>query len=128
MRDGVLLPLIDKRLKVGVTLWYDILFRIRASYGDDRESEGAILNRYVEPDRLIIEDLGVTTGKGNSESDFSTRTLWWILEQRIYKGRPTYFTSNKNPYEILGSFDDRVYSRICGHCHQIEVQGKDRRQ
>lgn len=109
---------------------YELLCsRIRSSYQQNApETEFQIVKAYVEPDILLLDDVGTTVSPGKQESDFSLRTLLNILDQRLRRYKATFITSNKSVEQLAASFDERIASRIQQICEVIHCEGKDRRQ
>jgi DNA replication protein DnaC len=107
--------------------WDQVCMEIRATYNGAGGSDIGIIERLGDVDRLIIEDLGTKVALGRQESDFTVSVFWLILDNRVEFCRPTYITSNKSLEEIRGSFDDRIFSRILGHCEVIRIAGRDKR-
>lgn len=108
---------------------YDILCsRIRASYqNQSQESEYEIVNSLLKPHKLIIDDVGTTVSNARQETDFSLRIFLTIINERLMRCKPTFFTTNK-PLEELGkSFDERVASRLQEICVIFQMTGSDLR-
>jgi DNA replication protein DnaC len=107
--------------------WDKVCMDIRGTYNGAGGSDIGIIEQLTAADRLIIEDLGTKVALGKQESDFTVSVFWLILDNRVEFCRPTYITSNKSLEEIRGSFDDRIFSRILGHCEVIRIAGRDKR-
>ena len=106
-------------------VWDRFLINLRSTYDTYAASEAKTLQRYLDCDLLIIEDVGATT-KGQ-ESDYARRILTTILDYRKEQEKPTFYTSNKNIDELAASFDNRIGSRL-GMFLTIELGGRDKRQ
>ncbi|MEN6334077.1 MAG: ATP-binding protein [Phycisphaerales bacterium] len=110
-------------------IWDDLLLEIRDSFRPrSHESESAILRRMVDAPVLMLDDVGVLTSIGATESDFSTKVFLHILDRRLEACRPTFITSNKSVENLGASFDQRIYSRLLQACQVIRLAGRDRRQ
>ena len=105
----------------------DLCLEVRETYTSG-QSEAAIVQKYREPDVLLVEDLGTSVGVGGQESDFSLRLLLLILDYRIEHLKPTYFSTNKSIDDLTAGFDARVTSRLHQACEIIPVTGQDRRK
>lgn len=71
---------------------------------------------------LVIDDLGV------AQNTKFTDTIWYeILNFRIERKLPTFFTTNLSPQGIAESFDERFRSRIKGSTRIFLVKGTDYR-
>lgn len=70
-------------------------------------SETQAIEALVEPDLLILDEVGVQFG-----SEFERNTLFDILNERYERRRPTLFLSNLNKEEITGFLGERVMDRI----------------
>jgi DNA replication protein DnaC len=107
------------------TRFGDMLTHVRSTYqtkADQTEEE--VIKEYVKKDLLVIEDIGSTTSK--EETDFSVRILTDVLDNRQEHLRPTWLTSNKSLDEIGKTFDARIKSRL-SMGRVLCLQGKDRR-
>jgi DNA replication protein DnaC/primosomal protein DnaI len=115
------------RLNVKRVQWDRLCLEVRATFGGNG-SEIAVLKKYTDCDKLLIEDIGATTSVNSQESDFALRTLLLILDDRIENCKPTFITSNKSPEQIGKSFDNRIESRIYASCVIQAVSGEDKRR
>lgn len=73
---------------------------------DDRKQ--SFINPLLDSNLLIIDDLG-------TESIFRNITLeylYTVLNERMYKGKLTMFTSNLSQDELLSRYGERIYSRL----------------
>lgn len=104
----------------------DLLSDIRASYSGNSLSESQILHKLKSVRFLFIDDLG-TTASLNTESDFSLRTLFNVLDHRINFMLPTFLSTNKTVEELGKGFDQRILSRIAGACQILNLSGNDKR-
>lgn len=104
--------------------WFGL--EIRSTYQKSATAtELAITNKYVDPEYLFIDDVGVTAT--DKESEFSRRTFTTLLNRRINHQKPTFITSNKSLGGLAKSFDARIASRLAFACVSYELKGKDRR-
>lgn len=88
------------------------------------EFKNDTLMKCIDVDLLVIDDFGTEKG-----TDFQLEKLFMILESRWKEYKPIIFTSNLSLDEISRKYNDkeRLYSRICGTCNIIDVDGKDMR-
>lgn len=115
--------------KVRRIIWERLTLEIRGTYKrGDATTELDIIQPLIDCDVLIIEDLGCSTSENCLESDFNLRVLLTILDARYEACRPIWFTSNKSIVYLGESFDERIASRISGHCEPICLEGVDRRR
>jgi DNA replication protein DnaC len=103
--------------------WERFLSGLRAGYGSKAGQADRQILQTMNAAVLLIDDLSI----GQSESEFSLKTLYSILDYRIEHGLPTFFCANRNPDEIGKAYDHRIASRIKGHCQILHYAGKDRR-
>lgn len=111
----------------------ELMRRIKDSFShrDSYYTEQRMVELLVEADLLVIDDLGAETGaigSGNGATDFTTRTLYAILNGRINK--PTIFTSNLNSKGIKSMYDSKLVSRMFkganGHVVEFKNTGDKR--
>jgi DNA replication protein DnaC len=103
--------------------WERFLSGLRASYGIKAGETDRLIMQTMNAAVLLIDDLSI----GGVESEFSLKTLYSILDYRIEHGLPTFFSANRTPDEIGKAYDQRIASRIKGHCQILHYDGKDRR-
>lgn len=70
------------------------------------ETEDSILSPYLKADIVVIDDPGI------SNSDFSKRILFQIIDGRVEQLKKTVLTSNLSLEKIKGIVGERVFSRI----------------
>jgi len=83
-----------------------ILSEIQKSWNDRSESESTIIDKYITPRVLIIDDFGARSGK-----DWMDEKFLMIIDARYSDGKVTIFTSN---YRIdrLPFNDSRITDRL----------------
>ena len=74
---------------------------------DADESESDIIRQLVEPDLLILDEVGVQFG-----SEFERNLMFDILNERYENHRPTLLISNLNPADVKAFLGERVYDRL----------------
>lgn len=82
--------------------------RVKDSWSkDSSETEGAVIRLLVQPDLLILDEIGVQFG-----SEFEKNLLFDIMNERYEKHRPTLLLSNLAAKEIKAFLGERVYDRL----------------
>lgn len=74
---------------------------------DSQESETDVIDILVEPDLLILDEIGVQFG-----SDFEKNLMFDILNERYEKSRPSLLLSNLTAQEVKAFLGERVYDRL----------------
>lgn len=85
----------------------NIVRRIRSTWRDTSETEGALFKRYEELDLLVIDEVGV--GKG---SDNERNIAYEIINRRYCAIKPTVVVSNCNAQLMSNYIDERSVSRL----------------
>jgi DNA replication protein DnaC len=82
--------------------------RVKSSWRNDSgESEGDVIKLLVQPDLLILDEIGVQFG-----TDFEKNLMFDILNERYENKRPTLLLSNLPPSEVKNFLGERVYDRM----------------
>lgn len=82
--------------------------RVKDSWrNDSNESETDVIDLLVEPDLLILDEIGVQFG-----SDFEKNLMFDILNERYEKSRPSLLLSNLTADEVRAFLGERVYDRL----------------
>ncbi|MBE6645078.1 MAG: hypothetical protein E7612_06860 [Ruminococcaceae bacterium] len=79
--------------------------RFKSGYGP-YEPKG---DKYLECEFLIIDDLGT-----EFVNQFTLSCLYNLINTRQNKGLATLISTNLSATELLGKYEDRIYSRIMG--------------
>lgn len=74
---------------------------------DSKESETDVIDMLVEPDLLILDEIGVQFG-----SDFEKNLMFDILNERYEKSKPSLLLSNLTATEVKAFLGERVYDRL----------------
>lgn len=84
-----------------------------------------ILNKYINCDFLVIDDLGTEPKLNNVTEEY----LYLILSERLAKNKNTAITTNLTLEQIRDVYGDRVFSRIANQhsCVLIKMNGEDLR-
>ena len=80
--------------------------KFRAGFkGEEPKSD-----KYLECELLIIDDLGA-----EYQTQFSISCLYTLINTRINKGLNTIISTNLSDAQLSGTYDGRIYSRLCGN-------------
>lgn len=74
---------------------------------DSDESESDVMNILVEPELLIIDEIGVQFG-----SEFEKNFMFDVLNSRYENHRPTLLLSNLSVAEVKAFLGERIYDRL----------------
>lgn len=86
----------------------DAICTIRETYHKDSQiSEREAIARLVEPELLILDEVGVQSG-----SDHEKQTLFNIINKRYENSKPTILISNLEVEELSKYVGERVMSRM----------------
>ena len=88
--------------------------------GTDPEELRAELDRYMNCDLLILDDLGT-----EMSTAFTTSTLYDLLNTRVRSGKKTIISSNLGPDEIRRRYSPQIASRLAGDFTLLRFVGKD---
>ncbi len=98
-----------------------LLSEIQASWDDKDTSTHKIIENYIKPNLLIIDDLGE---KGNKE--WINNNMFLIIDKRYQERKPTVFTSNYDIMEL--PLDTRLTDRLTETCRNIKLPNESIRQ
>lgn len=85
-----------------------MMLRLKDSFRrDSAESEKSIVDLMVQPDLLILDEIGVQFG-----TEFEKNALFGILNERYEKRRPTLLLSNLTVLEVKAFLGERIYDRL----------------
>jgi DNA replication protein DnaC len=85
------------------------------------ESHAFALDRYLEVDFLILDDVGAVKG-----SDFITENTTRLVDHRWSRRLPTIYTTNLDADGLETAVGERVLSRLAD-ATLVELDGPDRR-
>ncbi|MCE9657789.1 MAG: ATP-binding protein [Burkholderiales bacterium] len=84
-----------------------IVRRIRnAWHRDAEETEGAAIARFVQPELLALDEVGI------SSTDGELAHLFDVLDARYQDARPTLLASNLNVSQLREALGDRLFDRL----------------
>lgn len=86
----------------------DLMLEVRSTYGGgNSEREGTVIQQYVRPSLLVLDEVGVTAG-----SDHEKATIFHVLNKRYLARRPTILVTNLAAPELKAFIGERVYDRL----------------
>ena len=101
----------------------DLLLEIKSAFEpDSRMNEADIIDKYVDMDFLVIDDLGA-----EYLTDWVISTFYRIIDRRFREAVPTLITTNLSNEEIEARFGARIASRISNYT-MVRLQGRDYRK
>lgn len=105
---GIGMHLLGKRRPVLFTTVQRAIRRVRDTWSrDSHETESQAVATLVQPDLLILDEVGVQSG-----SDFEKHLLFDILNERYEKRRPSLLLSNLELDDVRGYLGERVFDRL----------------
>lgn len=85
-----------------------MVWRVKDSFRHgSTESEKGVVDLMVQPDLLILDEVGVQYG-----TEFEKNLMFGILNERYEKRRPTLLLSNLPVAEVKAFLGERVYDRL----------------
>lgn len=105
---GIGMHLLGKRRPVLFTTVQRAIRRVRDTWGrDSHETESQAVATLVQPDLLILDEVGVQSG-----SEYEKNLLFDILNERYEKRRPSLLLSNLELAEVRAYLGERVFDRL----------------
>lgn len=92
-------------------------------FGYDRGESSTAVEKYFSCDLLIIDDLGTEL-----INQFSTSSLYNLLNSRLVKNKATIINTNFTRDELRKKYQDRITSRIFGEYTVLPFLGTDIRE
>ena len=92
----------------------------RFGRGEQEEAAEAALNRLMNCDLLILDDLG--TEMTNS---LTVAGLYELVNARLTSGKKTIISTNLAPTELAGRYSPQISSRILGDYEVLRFTGED---
>ncbi len=86
----------------------------------DQHRRGRTVERLIECDLLIVDDLGTEIG-----NQFTVSSLYNLLSNRLNRGRSMIINTNLNQSEIRSRYSDRIASRLFGEFTPLLFRGRD---
>ena len=84
------------------------------------EEDRSYLNMVCQCDLLVLDDLGAEFA-----TQFSSSTLYHIINQRLVEHRPTIINTNLTPAELEQRYQERIVSRILCSYQVYKFIGRD---
>lgn len=114
----------------------DVLREIRASYDNRKTSEEEVLNRFIEPPLLVLDDLGK-----ERPTEWAMEQLFSIINARYDRNKPMVITTNYGGADLVkrltprpdasGYADDTtaraIVDRLRGSSKLVRLEGQSRR-
>ncbi|WP_078665681.1 MULTISPECIES: ATP-binding protein [Carboxydocella] len=111
----------------------NLLEKIKATYDDDyaRENEEQVINKYINCDLLIIDDLGK-----ERPTEWAVEKLYYIINSRYEKNKPILITSNYDIEKLTARLTvkdnletaEAITSRIFEMCRGVHMNYEDYRK
>lgn len=114
--------LIDEGYTVLMSNFATMINKLQESF-EGRQKYMDSLNKYS---LLVIDDLGA-----ERNSEYMREQVFNIIDSRNLSGLPFIITTNLPPEELKKTGDigkGRIYDRILGKCHPVEVKGESYRR
>lgn len=103
----------------------DLLSRIKATYNESekKETEGKIINRLINADLLILDDMGA-----EKWSEWVEATLYQVIDRRYRSLKPLLITTNNELTMLQKAIGNRTYDRLLEMCTIVQNKGKSYRR
>lgn len=119
--------LIDRDIEVRYLVYGDLIQKIKSSFQPNSETTTEkILNELLQVPVLLIDDLGT-----EHITEFTSSTLYQIIDRRYREELPFIVTSNFSPNELsqrMGLMGERIFQRIVETCRYFQLIGNVREQ
>lgn len=118
--------MVNKLINKGVYVYFNSAFTMNGDFmAFCKTSNQEILNQFLEPEVLIIDDFGSEPLITNITENY----FYLILNERLLKNKSTIINSNLMPDEILERYGERIFSRIMNQRNSLvlEMLGEDKR-
>lgn len=101
----------------------ELMMKLRKSFDNKEVTDEKIINFYVEPEYLIIDDFGA-----DRTSAFAEDCFYLLLNRRLTTMKhKILMTSNKSLKDYALSTSDRIASRIAEMCQVVSLNDYDHR-
>ena len=91
----------------------------RAKFNGDEDARKDT-EKYTACDLLIVDDLGTEMG-----GQFTTSSLYCLINDRILAGKATIISTNLSLEELRDRYSDRTFSRISSNFKLFKLSGRD---
>lgn len=150
---SVLLDLIDRyRIQGRFADFTTLMFEINSTIEDPTETLASVLRPVIDAEVLVLDELGI-----QKPTDWVLQNLYWIINVRYNKRRPTIFTTNyrldsdlkvdvekpitsyqldpparnqfeKTPERLALRLTPQLVSRLYEMAHRVSIDAEDFRQ
>ena len=105
---GIGMQLMERNHLVAFTTIQRMVRRVKDSWRNgSEESESDVIKLLVEPDLLILDEIGVQFG-----TEFERNMLFDILNERYEQSKSAILLSNLTPTEVKVFLGERVFDRL----------------
>lgn len=105
-----------------------LLRRVKSTWSKAaEETEAAAISVFVDPDVLVIDEVGVQGGADGANAHDLT-LITEIVDQRTWRSRSTILISNLPVAELPAWVGERVFSRLCESGVMLSMVGPDYRR
>lgn len=119
--------LIDRDIEVRYLVYGDLIQKIKSTFqAESQRTTEEILEELFQTPVLLIDDLGT-----EYITEFTSSTLYQIIDRRYRDERPIIVTSNFSPNELsqrMGLMGERIFQRIVETCRYLQLTGNIREQ
>jgi len=93
------------------TTIFDIMSKIRSTFGKDRrQSEDQVIESYVRPDLLVVDEIGKQAG-----TDFEAAIFFALVNKRYSERKPMLLISNLDEAGFKAFLGDSIIDRLREH-------------
>ena len=104
---GIASAVIKKGYHAAVITVDDMVMKIKETYGNKGSSELQMIEVFVKPDLLILDEFGMGTN-----SDTERRLLFSVINKRYEHLKPTIVLTNLSADDFRGQIEPRVLDRL----------------
>ncbi len=102
-----------------------LLRRVKSTWSKSaEETEAAAISAFVDPDVLVVDEVGVQAGSDGANAHDLT-IITEIIDQRSWKARSTILISNLPVGELPAWVGERAFSRLCESGVMLSMVGPD---
>ncbi|WP_302554096.1 ATP-binding protein [uncultured Bilophila sp.] len=98
---------IERGMSAKYATVYRLVGEVKDTYGRSSETERDVFARYIAPDLLVLDEVGMQYG-----TDTERLALWEVMNGRYESMKPTILVSNLTAEEMSGYVGDRVIDRM----------------